>query len=361
VDKVIVFAPASIGNAGPCYDIMGYALDYVGDFVTLEKERQANTAIIWDGVEGPYASELENVDYRQNTAWLVADHIWMKLVDRTSVKFSLHLKLHKYMPVGSGIGSSAASCVATAAAMFTMLDIRADEDTIIECLEVGEKASSGVGHLDNVIPSYFGGFYLICEGGEQKSASPCKRRYIRIGGGNGLVSVVVRPEIAVTTEVSRQAVSDYIKKTYLNSPSVDATHVLSLLREESSKAAGMVHAVTKSNPQLVGEFFNKNYMLEAARSKFIPRFDEVKAAARKARAYGCTIAGSGPAVVAITDDQAKANRIRDAMVVAFNGLSPKWLISPIGEQGARVVSSIEDFVIRSIRHHNFFGLPERSR
>lgn len=361
MDKVIIFAPASIGNAGPCYDIMGYALDYVGDFVTLEKERQANAAIIWDGVEGPYASELENVDYRQNTAWLVADHIWMKLVDRASVKFSLHLKLHKYMPVGSGIGSSAASCVAAAAAMFTILGLRRDDNTIIECLEVGEKASSGVGHLDNVLPSYFGGFYLICEDGEQRSALSRKRCYIRIEEGNELVSVVVRPEVAVTTEVSRQAVSDYIKKAYLNSPSIDTTHVLTLLREESSKAAGMVHAITKSNPQLVGEFFNKNYMLEAARSKFIPCFDEVKTAARKAGAYGCTIAGSGPAVVAITDDQAKANRIRDAMVAAFDGLAPKWLISPIGKQGARVVNSIEDFIVRSIRHHNFYDLPGRSR
>ena len=360
MDRVSIFAPASVGNAGSCYDIMGYALDYVGDFVTVEKVDKTNDGIIWGGVEGPYASELENVDYHQNTAWLVASHIWVKLFSGTTANFSLRLKLHKYMPVGSGMGSSASSSAAAAAAMFTLLGVRAEDDALVECLEIGEEAATGAGHLDNVIPSYFGGFYIICED-QYKSASTSKRRYLRIEGGDKVMSVVVRPEISVTTSRSRGAVKDYIRQVYLDSPSAEATDILLLLREESAKAAQMVHAVMTNNVPLVGKLLNRNYMLEAARSKFIPHFDEVKAAALKAGAYGCTIAGSGPAMVAVTDSQEKANRIRDAMVAAFDGLAPKWLISPIGKQGARIVSSIEGFIIRSINHHSFFSLSESKR
>ena len=339
---------------------MGYALDYVGDFITLEKVDKTNNGIIWGGVEGPYASELEDVDYHQNSAWLVAHHIWVKLFSGTTANFSLRLKLYKYMPVGSGMGSSASSSAATAAAMFTMLSLKAEDATLVECLKISEEATSGVGHLDNVIPSYFGGFYVICED-HSKPALTDKRRYLKIEGGDRVISVVVRPEIPVATSTSREAVKDYIRKTYLDSPSAEATDILLLLREEAAKTAQMVYAVMTNNVQMMGELFNKNYMLEAARSKFIPSFDEVKAAALKAGAYGCTISGSGPAMIAVTDSQEKANRIRDAMVTAFDGLAPKWLISPIGKQGARIVRSIEDFIMRSINHHNFFGLSGNKR
>ena len=356
MDKVSVFAPASVGNAGACYDIMGYALDYVGDFVTLERVDRANSSIIWAGVEGPHASDLEDVDYCKNAAWVVANYIWVKFVGQTSVNFSLRLKLHKYMPVGSGMGSSASSSVAAAAAIITLLGLKIEDSRLVPCLESGEEVSSGVGHPDNVVPSYFGGFYLISEQHDpQKIASTCKRRYIRIEGGDSLVSVAVRPEIKVMTGRSRRAVRDYIREVYLGSPSAEPADLLLLVREESAKAAEMVYAVMTNNAQMVGEVFNKNYLLEAARSRFIPYFHEVKAAALKAGAYGCTIAGSGPTMVAITDDKEKAEHIRDAMVTAFDGLAPRWLISPIGKQGARVVDSIEGFVTNSIGHHNFFS------
>jgi homoserine kinase len=264
------------------------------------------------------------------------------------------------MPVGSGMGSSASSSAAAAAAIFAILDLKAKDDTLFECLKIGEETASGSGHLDNVIPSYFGGFYVICED-SYKSTSTCQRRYLRIEGGDRVMSVVVRPEISVKTSRSREAVKDYVRKVYLDSVSAKATDILRLLREESAKAAQMVHAVMTNNVQMMGELLNKNNMLEAARSRFIPHFDEVKASALRAGAYGCTISGSGPAMVAITDSQDKANHIRDAMVAAFDGLAPRWLISPIGNKGVRIVDSIEQFIMRSISHHSFWDFPESRR
>ena len=123
MDKIIVFAPATVGNVGPCYDIMGYALDYVGDFVTLEKVEKKDRDIIWGGIDGPYINDLDEDDYRNNAAWVVADKIWKDFADLDSLDFSLFLKLHKYLPVGSGIGSSAASSVAAAFAITRILNL----------------------------------------------------------------------------------------------------------------------------------------------------------------------------------------------------------------------------------------------
>ena len=161
MDKVNIFAPASVGNAGACYDIMGYALDYLGDFVTLEKVERTDENVIWDGVDGPFAGGLIEVPYMENCAWLVCNHIFRNYFDHSASDFSLRLKLHKHMPVGSGLGSSAASSAAAAAAVIELLGLQMGDAQITDSLKVGESAASGTGHLDNVVPSFFGGFHLI--------------------------------------------------------------------------------------------------------------------------------------------------------------------------------------------------------
>jgi len=353
VDKVNIFAPASVGNAGACYDIMGYALDYLGDFVTLERVERTDENVIWDGVDGPFAGGLIEVPYMENCAWLVCNHIFRNYFDHSASDFSLRLKLHKHMPVGSGLGSSAASSAAAAAAVIELLGLQMGDAQITDSLKVGESAASGTGHLDNVVPSFFGGFHLILGGNLDEYAFRHRTEFTRIDGCTSLVSVVLYPAISINTRFSRQAVRDRVAEIYLKSPKVTADDILSVIKLESIKAAAMVKAVTTNNVQLVGEIMNQNQFLESARSKFIPYFNRVKSAALKAGAYGCTIAGSGPSVVAITDNR-KAASIRDAMAKAFNELMPKWLISPIGQQGVRLVDSIEKFTKGASMYHNFY-------
>ena len=354
MDKVNIFAPASVGNAGACYDIMGYALDYLGDFVTLEKVERTDENVIWDGVDGPFAGKLTKVPCIENCAWLVSNYIYANYFNRRASTFSLRLKLHKYMPVGSGLGSSAASSAAAAAAVIELLGIQMESAQITDALKVGESAASGTGHLDNVVPSFFGGFHLISGGNLNESASRHRTEFTRIEGCTSLVSVVLYPAISISTRFSRQAVRDRVAETYLNSPKATADDILSIIKLESIKAAAMVTAVTTNNVQLVGEIMNRNQFLESARSKFIPHFNEVKLAALEAGAYGCTIAGAGPSIVAITDDSEKAANIRDAMINAFNELVPKWLIAPIGKQGVRLIDSVENFIKRTSVYHNFY-------
>jgi homoserine kinase len=62
---------------------------------------------------------------------------------------------------------------------------------------------------------------------------------------------------------------------------------------------------------------------EPARASFIPGFFEVKRAAIEAGARGAAIAGSGPAVFAVAEPRANANKVANAMSEAFKGAGLK--------------------------------------
>ena len=61
---------------------------------------------------------------------------------------------------------------------------------------------------------------------------------------------------------------------------------------------------------------------QVARGPLIPGFAAVKAAALAGGAYGCTISGAGPTVVAVAPDLAAGERIAAAMVAAFRSAGP---------------------------------------
>ena len=125
------------------------------------------------------------------------------------------------------------------------------------------------------------------------------------------------------------------------------------MTSQSAKAAKMIYATMSGNIADIGKILNTNPVLETARSSLIHGFADIKAAALDSGAYGCTIAGSGPAIIAITDDLHNAFIIRDSMLQATSNNDSKWLISPLGKKGAREIESIEDYTISSMHYHNF--------
>ena len=61
MDTIVSFAPATIANVGPCFDIMGYALNYAGDFAEVSKVDGPQKDIVWDGLAGPHADALSDM------------------------------------------------------------------------------------------------------------------------------------------------------------------------------------------------------------------------------------------------------------------------------------------------------------
>lgn len=357
-DKVITFAPATVGNTGPCYDILGYALDHVGDFVELEKIPRSRHPLVWGGVTGPVAPEIVRLEPKENTAWIAVDHLITRYWPRDRRTFSLRLTLHKYLPIGSGMGSSAASAVAAAKATIELLGLELTQRQIVEALEVAEEVTSGTGYPDNVVPGYFGGLQAIYEP-DDGAPNECST-YTRIDGGTSMLSVVVRPALPLMTTESRSAVRQFIYGKYLHPEYVDpdrdqaAINVLNLLRTQSAKAVEIILAYQRNDIARLGALMRSNALLEGARGKLIPNFPAVKAAAEQAGAYGCTISGAGPALVAITDSDQKATAIRDAMIAAFSPLRTHWVISAVNNTGASVISSINNFIAGARASNSFY-------
>lgn len=348
-DSVIVFAPAGIANVGPCYDLMGYALDYVGDFVTIRKVPEGHGGLLWGGVTGPAADDLAGVPPEENVVWVVADHMLREHVDRRSLDFSIELSLHKYLPVASGLGSSAASGVATVRAMVELFGLEPSDAELVRDLEVGEEFTCGAGHPDNVLPSYFGGFAFFCPKYREDGTDG---KVYQLPTDVPFFSIVVKPKgVQITTEQGRERFRQYIERNYMSEDSEPA-ELLDFATMHAAKAADMVLAVLNGDIRRLGWIMSNNRHLEAARGPLIPRFHEVKDSAIAAGAFGCSIAGSGPSVVAVVDTEERALKIRDGMVQAFEQ-ETQWLISPLGRRGARIVESIEAFVEAGRKWNSF--------
>lgn len=363
-DRIISFAPATVGNAGPCYDIIGYALNDIGDFVELEKVELSKDMMLWNEIiEGPAASQLKGVKYTDNSAWIAANRILKRRWNPKKREFSLRMTLHKYLPVGSGIGSSAASAVAGVKAVVEMLQMNLPQTEIVESLELAEEATSGTGYPDNLVPSYFGGLFLINESDISNGFKHGGKRYINIDGGQSMISVIVRPNVPLMigkTGIARTAVRNYVYHQYIDPKYIDpdpeqaAINILNLVMKQSAKSAELLIQYTRNDIARFGAIMRDNPLLEGARSHLVPSFSKVKQAAMEAGSYGCTISGAGPAIVAITDSNETAIQIRDSMRRAFEPTQTQWLISRVNYKGASVINSIEQFIHEARSSNNFY-------
>ena len=99
--SVKVFAPATIGNIGPGFDVLGLAIKGIGDIVEA-KEIAGNDLIIEAVLKADHDIST-NPD--KNTAGIAAQEA-LKLL---GIKTGVALTITKGMPSGSGLGSSAAS------------------------------------------------------------------------------------------------------------------------------------------------------------------------------------------------------------------------------------------------------------
>jgi homoserine kinase len=225
--------------------------------------------------------------------------------------------LNKQMPLGSGLGSSAASAVAGVYAVNELLGRPLTPLQLLPFAMEGERVACGSAHADNVGPSLLGGFVVV------RSYNPLD--VVRIQTPASLFCTLVHPDIEVNTKDAR-----FILK---NEVSLKNTII------QMGNVAGLIAGLMTPDYDLISRSL-VDVIIEPVRSILIPEFNEVKQAALDAGALGCSISGSGPSMFALSRDADIAERIGSAMQQAFLavGITSEAYVSEINQQGPKVLA-----------------------
>lgn len=308
--RLRVFAPATIANIGPGFDVLGLALSSPGDMLDAELSDVPGVQIVEVTGDGGRLSRepMKNVASRA-----AAD-----VLRRAGSSQGLRLWLHKQMPLASGLGSSGASSAAGAVAANEILGRPlSSRDVVVSAME-GECAASGTPHADNVAPSVMGGFVLV------RSYDPFE--VVPLPVPDGLRVAVVHPHCQVSTAEARRLVKE-------------RTYGLDVIVPNTGSVAALIAALYRNDLPLLGRSIDDR-IIEPLRARLIPGFAAVKTAAVDAGALGCSIAGSGPSVFAFADDDGAAQRIGAAMQAAFTSaarLDSDLFWGKVSTEGARVI------------------------
>ncbi|MFA7420878.1 MAG: homoserine kinase [Melioribacteraceae bacterium] len=306
--KIKVFAPASVSNVGPGFDMMGFALHEPGDEIEIQLNSSNELRIkkiTGDGGKLPLDPE------RNTTTGAIAS-----LFKKYNINVGLDVSIHKKMGIGSGLGSSAASAVAGVFAVNKLLNLKLSKYDLLEHAIAGEFIASGSVHADNVAPALFGGFVLI------RSYNPID--IIQLDYPKNLFCSVVYPDIVIKTIEARKI--------------LDKTVELKTGIAQAGNAAGLVAGLLTKNISLIGRSII-DLFAEPKRATLIPCYDEIRLAAFNAGAINCNISGSGPSMFAFSTSKILAEKIALEMKKAAKqkGFGSKIYVSKINEKGPTVI------------------------
>jgi homoserine kinase len=295
------FAPGSIGNVGPGFDVLGLAVDGIGDKVTVELTQGEGRVEAVTGID----SELVPRDSTRNCAAIAADAYLQPFGYRAIVS------VEKGLPLAGGMGGSAASSVAGAYAAALALGQSPDPREILAAALEGEAAVAGR-HLDNIAPSTVGGLALT------RSVDPID--VVRIPIGAAWWIALVTPRVRIQTREARALLPDQIgREEWI---------------QQMANTTALACAFAAGDAELVRRSLHDHYA-EPRRAKLIPRFAEVKRAALDAGAIGCSISGSGPTVFALAEQEETARSCGEAMRSAFGEVESTARVGAIATEGAR--------------------------
>ena len=307
--EVRVFAPASVSNVACGFDVMGFAIESPGDEVVLRISDEPGvriTKITGDNGKLPLNPE-------ENTAGAPV----IAICEYASFSRGIEIEVHKQMPLGSGLGSSAASAVAAAFAADHLLELNLSKEQLLEFAIKGEQIASGAVHADNVAPSLYGGFILI------RGYYPVD--IVEISVPENLFCTILHPGIVINTKESRRLLPKQVS--------------LEEAKVQWGNAAGLIAGLMKSDFGLISRSL-QDVIIEPSRASTIPCYWKIKQAALDAGAIGCNISGSGPSIFAFADSLRAANLVGEKMRSALDeNIESEIYVSAINRCGPKVIES----------------------
>ncbi|HEY3220110.1 MAG TPA: homoserine kinase [Gemmatimonadales bacterium] len=300
-----VRVPASSSNLGSGFDCIGVAIDrWLVASVTLAGET---------GTTVRRRGRLTAVSVPADQDLLVRGFFAACAAARVAAPGAA-IDATSDIPVGCGLGSSAAAIVAGVSLADAALELHLTRQQIVDI------ATAIEGHPDNVAPAVYGGAVLTVRGA---------------GTAGGLVSTSL--QVATSLELliavppfpsDTKAARALLPKTL---PHADA--VLA-----ASRAAALVQGLATGDGALLGAALDDVLHVPFRRGR-IPGYDAVVAAAQKAGAFGATLSGAGSAILAIAPRERSA-AVGAAMLAAWrdDGIEAELIKCTSDVAGASVIA-----------------------
>jgi homoserine kinase len=301
-----VFAPASVANVAVGFDVLGFALEAPGDEIIVREGKQPGLMI--SEIQG--AGGKLPYDIMKNTAGYAA-HRLLQFVGETDRP--LEMEIHKKMPFGSGLGSSAASAAAGVFAVNEFLKTGLTKYEILRFAVEGEQIADGAFHADNVAPALLGGMIMI----RDNVTLDIKKLHIP----SGLFVSVIYPHIEILTKESRGILKQEVS-------------FKDVIRQQGNLGA-FVAAMYTSDFGMIGRSL-QDLLVEPQRAHLIPHFYAMKEQAMNAGALGFSISGAGPSMFALSDNSGIAEKINEQANLLYqkNKVPVTTYLSKINHEGA---------------------------
>jgi len=283
MNEILLRSPSTSANVGPGYDIFAMALKDPYDDVRLTLN---DSGII----------KIEIIGESQNIPCTIADNTaglaLQELIQRKNLSCGVDVQIIKKMPSGGGLGTTGASAAAAIYGMDKLLELNLSNNELIDIARMGEVASGGSPHADNVAASIMGGFVLI------KSYHPIDVLKLELPEFPTVVSVIRKSQRTtrgfITYEIGQEK-----------------------LKEQMARCSRVIHAIHTKDIQEFGSAISVDHIAEPVRGAAIPEYAETKRKALEAGAFGCTISGGGSSVIALCSLE-KQPEIADIMHKGFS-------------------------------------------
>ncbi len=277
MDRIKLFAPATVANLSCGFDVLGCCLDGVGDEMIISKNSEQKLRI----------TKITGQDLPLEVNANVAGVSAKALLTELGEKQGFDIEIKKNIKAGSGIGSSAASATGAVFGINKLLGEPFSTNELIKFAMEGERLASGNAHADNVAPALLGGFSLV------KSYEPLE--ILSLPSLPELRMLILHPLIELKTRDSRSIIKQNVE--------------LKKAISQWGNLAALVSALYTQDYDLLGRSL-KDEIIEPVRSILIPYFDDLKALASANGALGFGISGSGPSVFALCKGDSVAEKVK---------------------------------------------------
>ena len=304
-DSVKVFAPASVSNVGPGFDILGFALEAMGDKITLSKRE--GTAYIIDAVGADLPTDPE-----KNVATVAL----RSFCNEIGYEGGFLIRIEKNFTPGSGLGSSASSAVGAVFAANELLQAGYSKEELISFALDGESLASGHRHADNVAPCILGGFVAV------KGCDPFDG--FQVAYPKALKVLIIFPDIVVKTSDARGLLPKEVP--------------MSLAIQQAANMAGLINGLTTANYIMIKNSL-KDVLAQPYRKRLIQAYDEVGKLCEEHGSIGFNISGSGPSMFSFFKQEQDLTQLKESFKELYSakGINCRLHESAINGRGAEVI------------------------